>query len=112
MSRIYSDLYGKVMPGALLQIWQAADEIHSLDADGDDLADKAEDVLLVVGAVRVADDLLRVGLVSLNPVLVDHPFQRRPVAEAVLGDFGWDAFKREIAVVRQRSLVFRVSRHA
>jgi len=39
------------MAGVLLQRRQAADEFHGLDADGDDLTDEAENVLLIVGAV-------------------------------------------------------------
>jgi len=65
-----------------------ADELHRLDAHGDDLTDESQDVFLVVGAVGVADDLFRVGLVAFDAILVNHPFQRRAVAEPVIEHLG------------------------
>ena len=45
------------------------------------LAEQAQDVLRVVGAVGVVDDAA--ALVGLDAVLVDHPFEGGAVAEAV-----------------------------
>jgi len=52
------------------------------------LADEADDLFLVVGALGIEDDLLGVILGALDAVLVYHPLQGAAVAEAVVGDFG------------------------
>mgnify|MGYP002388012714 CR=1 FL=1 len=58
------------------------DNIDRLEADREHFFDQAQDVLRVVGVVRIVDDLgARVGR---DPVLVDHPIQGRAVAQAVL----------------------------
>lgn len=51
------------------------------EGDGDDLADEAEDVVVVVGAVGVVDDA-GAGIGG-DAVLVDHSFEGGAVAEAV-----------------------------
>jgi hypothetical protein len=52
-----------------------------LEGEGDDLADEAEDVLFIIGAVGVGGDVG--ALVGGDLVLVDDPFEGGAVAEAV-----------------------------
>jgi hypothetical protein len=70
----------------------------------DDLANEAEDALEVVFTVGVVDDAET--LVGGDLVLVDYPFERRAVAEAIFGDLGRDAAQGEEAVVAKVGLVF------
>jgi hypothetical protein len=42
-----------------------------------------------------------------RPVLVDHPFERRAIAEAILGDLGRDAVQSEQGVGAELGPVFR-----
>ena len=56
-------------------------DLDRLQADADHLADEAQDVLRVVGAVGVVDDAA--AFVGFDAVLVDHPFEDGAVAEAV-----------------------------
>ena len=86
-----------------LQFWQRVDNCHRLQADGDDLADQADDVFAVVGAVGVVGDAA--ALVGRDLVLVDDPLQGRAVAEAVFEGLGRDAGQREEVVVDERGLV-------
>ncbi len=72
------------------------DEADSFKGDGDDLADKADDVLGIVGAVGVVDDA-GAG-VGGDAVLVDNPFEGAAVAEAVFVDLGRDAAEDEEAI--------------
>jgi hypothetical protein len=65
----------------------------------DDLADEADDVLGVVFAVGVVDDAG--ALVGRELVLVDDPFERGAVAEAIFGDLGRGAAQREEGVVAE-----------
>jgi hypothetical protein len=51
---------------------QGLDDFQGFEADGDDLADEADDVLLVI-AVGVAGDLAL--FVALDAVLVDDPVE-------------------------------------
>ncbi len=53
------------------------------------LPHQAHDVFGVVGAVGVAADAAV--LVFCDLILIDHPFQRAAVAEAIFEDFGRDA---------------------
>ena len=74
------------------------------EGDGDDLADEAEDVVVVVGAVGVVDDA-GAG-VGGDAVLVDHPFEAGAVAEAVVVGGGGDAAQEQEVVVAEFGLVF------
>ena len=75
------------------------------ERDGDDLADEAEDVSGVVGAVGVVDDA-GAGVYG-DAVLVDDPFEGGAVAEAVVEGGGWDAAQGEEVVVAEFGFVFR-----
>ena len=79
------------------QRWQARDNPLRLQADGNHLADQADDVLLVVGAIGVARDVA--ALVAADAILVDHPFQRGPVAQAVVERLRGNAGQRQEVVV-------------
>jgi hypothetical protein len=79
--------------------------LYGFERDVDDLAEKAEDVLGVVFTVGVVDDVG--ALVGGDLVLVDYPFDRRAVAEAILGDFGREAAEGEESVVAKLGFVFR-----
>lgn len=68
---------------------EIADEADGFEADGDDLADEANDVLGIVRAVGVVDDAG--AFVGGDAVLVDHPFEGAAIAEAVFVDFGRNA---------------------
>ena len=63
-----------------LQSGQGFDPAHRFEADPDDLADQAHDVLGVVGAVGVGDDSAL--LVFAHRVLVNHPFNCAPRSPA------------------------------
>ena len=73
------------------------------DGDGDDLADEAEDVFFVVGAVGVAGD--EAVVVFGDAVLVDNPIEGAAIAESVFEGFGRDAVEGEETVVDKGALV-------
>ena len=83
---------------------QARHDFHRLHAHADHLANQPHNILRILGAVRIVDN--PAALVRLDAVLVDHPLQRRAVAEAVGERFGGDAVQRQEAVVAQLRLVF------
>lgn len=56
-----------------------ADKADSFQADGDDLADEADDVLGVVRAVGIVDDAG--AHVGGDAVLIDDPFEGAAIAE-------------------------------
>ena len=73
------------------------------EAHGDDFADELHDVVRFVFAVRVVGN--GATGVGVGLVLVDHPFQRATVAEAV-GEAGFgDAGEGEEVVIDKRGLV-------
>ena len=61
---------------------QRLHDLYGFQAQADDFADQAHDVLGVVGAVGVVDDAA--ALVGLDAVLVDDPVEGGAVAEAVV----------------------------
>src|SRR6478735_484890 len=61
---------------------QGGDDLHRLEADADHLADKANDVLGVVGPVGVGTDAAA-GVLG-DAVLVDDPLQGAAVAEPIV----------------------------
>jgi len=63
-------------------------ELHRLHPHGHDLTDQTDDVFLVVGPVRIAEDLVGVLLAALDLILIDDPLERGAVAEPVVVDFG------------------------
>ena len=77
---------------------------HSLHAHADHLANQPHNILRILGAVRIVDNAA--ALVGFNAVLVEHPVQRRAVAEAVGERFGGDAVQRQETVVAQLRFVF------
>ena len=85
------------------QLGQGFHDVHGCQADGNDLTDKAHDVLRIVGAIGIVDDAA--ALVGRDLILVDDPLQRRAVAEAVFVSLGRDAAQGEEVVVAERSLV-------
>lgn len=66
------------------QIGKALDNFDSIEADGDDLADAAEDVLRVFGAAGVVDEAA--AGICFDAELVNPPRQRRPVVEHFAGN--------------------------
>ena len=67
---------------------QSCHNRYIFKADSSFFADEAEDVLGGVGAVEVVDDVA--ALVSLHPILVDHPLQCRPVTQSLIaGESGF-----------------------
>ena len=83
---------------------EGGDELLGFEGDGDDLADEAEDVFGVVGAVGVVDDA-GAG-VGGDAVLVDDPFEGGAVAEAVIEGGGGDAAQEQEVVVAEFGFVF------
>lgn len=79
-------------------------DAHRLDAHGDDLADEADDVLRVVGAVGIAGDAA--AGVGGDAVLVEHPIERGAVAEAVVERLRRHARQRQVRVDDHGGLVF------
>ena len=74
---------GSLTYPALFSQWRKArHDIVRLQAHGYHLAEETHDVLLVVGSVWVARDVAV--LVAADAILVDHPFQGGPIAEAVV----------------------------
>jgi hypothetical protein len=61
---------------------EGGDDLLGFEGDGDDLADEAEDLALVILAVGVVSDTG--AWVSGYAVLVDYPFEDRAVAEVVV----------------------------
>ena len=76
----------------------------SFEGDGDDLADEAEDVFGIVGAVGVVDDT-GAG-VGGDAVLIDDPFEGGAVAEAIVVGGGGDAVEEKEVVVAEFGFVF------
>jgi len=72
---------------------EALQDADGFEADADDLADETDDVLVGVGAVGVGGDAG--AFVGLDAVLVNHPFEGAPVAEAVVKCFRKDARERQ-----------------
>jgi hypothetical protein len=70
-------------------VGQGVDDGYGFQADADDLADQADDVLGIVVAVGVAGDAA--ALVGADLVLIDDPFQGTAVAQAVFQGGGRDA---------------------
>ena len=70
---------------------QALDNLHRLEADGDDLGDEAEDVPGVVGAIGVVGDAA--AFVRADLVLVNDPFEGGTVPEPVFVSLGRDAIE-------------------
>ena len=85
------------------EFWQRPDDFHGFQADGNNLSDEAHDVFSVVGAVGIVNDAA--ALVGRDLVLVDDPFQRRAVAEAIVVRLCWNALQRQEFVVDERGLV-------
>ena len=83
---------------------EGGDDLLGFEGDGDDLADEAEDVFGVVGAVGVVDDA-GAG-VGGDAVLVDDPFEGGAVAEAVVEGGGGDAAQEQEVVVAEFGFVF------
>ena len=86
------------------QLRQPFQNLYRLQTHANDLADQAHDILWILGAVGVVGDAA--ALVSLDAVLVDHPFEGGAVAKAVVEHFAGDAIQGEEAVVAQLRLVF------
>jgi len=84
---------------------QGFHEFNCFQAHANDLADEAHDVFGVVGAVGVGADAAV--LVFRHLVLVNHPFERAAIAQAVFKGLGWDAAKRQGIVYFERAVVFR-----
>ena len=80
-TRHASRLFTLLLPNP--QLRQPRHDLDRLQADADHLAEQAQDVLRIVGAVGVVDDAA--AFVGLDAVLVDHPFEGGAVAEAVGG---------------------------
>jgi hypothetical protein len=75
--------------------------VLGFEGDGDDLADEAEDVVVVVGAVGVVEDAgAGVGgdAVLVRRSLRPDPFEGGAVAEAVVEGGGGDAAEEEKVV--------------
>jgi hypothetical protein len=90
---------------AKVQRGQSPNNLLGFEGDGDDLADEAEDVLRVVGAVGVVDDAG--AFVGRDLVLVDDPFDGGAIAEAVVEGGGGDPAEEEEVVVAEFGFVFR-----
>lgn len=84
---------------------QVVNQPNRLKRNGNHLADEANDVLGIVGAVRVVDDVG--ALVGRDAVLINDRFEGAAIAEAVFVDFGRDAAEGEEGVVLELSLVLR-----
>lgn len=87
--------------------WQSGElpyQADGFEADGDDLADEADYVFGVAGAVWVVD-YAGAG-VGGDSVLVDYPLEGAAVAQAVLLDFGRDAGEGQESVVAELGFVF------
>ena len=72
-----------------LRLRQRLHDLHGLQAQADELADQARDVVWGVGAVGVVDD--GSGGVGFDAVLVDDSFEGGAAAEAVGEGGGGDA---------------------
>jgi hypothetical protein len=81
-----------------------ANDSYGFKSDGDDLSDEAEDVLWIVGAIRIVGDAAT--LVGRDLILIDDPFERGAVAEAVVEGFFRDVGKGKEVVVDQSCFVF------
>ncbi len=86
-------------PAATLFFYRrkARDDLVRLQAYGNHLAKKSHDVLLIVIAVWVAHDLPM--FVATDAILVDHPLQRRPIAEPIFEDLCGNARQCQEVVV-------------
>jgi len=93
--------------GRKVERGEGGDDLLSLQRDGDDLADEAEDVFGVVGAVGVVDDAGAGEWRRLGTVLVVDwdPFEGGAVAEAVVVG-GGDAAEEQEVVVAEFGFVF------
>lgn len=80
-----------------------ADEADGSKADGDDLADEADDVSGIVLAIWVVEDAG--ALIGGNAVLVDEPFEGAAVAESVPVDLCRDSAQGEEGVVLELGFV-------
>jgi hypothetical protein len=76
---------------------QVVNQPNRLKRNGNHLADEANDVLGIVGAVRVVDDVG--ALVGRDAVLINDRFEGAAIAEAVFVDFGRDAAEGEEAAI-------------
>jgi hypothetical protein len=86
-----------------LQHPELPNKLDCFEADGDHLADEADDVFRIVGAVRVVDDA-GAG-VGGDAVLVDDPLKGAAVAEFVFVNVGRDAAEGEEIVVTELGFV-------
>ena len=67
------------------------------------MADEPENVLRIIGPVGIVRDAA--ALVSRDLILVDDPFERRTIAEAVFERFSRDTAEGEELVVDERGFV-------
>ena len=79
-------------------------ELYGFQAHADDLAHEAHDVFRVVGAVGIGADAAV--LVFGHLVLVNHPFERAAIAQAVFKGFGRNPAQRQGIVHLERAVVF------
>ena len=93
----------------MVQRRQSFHYLPRLQAHCDDLAEEADDVFGVVGAVGVVGDAA--AFVGAHLVLVNHPFEGGTVAETVLIRLGQDAVQREEVVGGERGLVLGEAHH-
>ncbi len=84
---------------------QGFHEFNCFKAHANDLAHEAHNVFGVVGAVGVGADAAV--LVFRHLALVNHPFERAAIAQAVFKGFGWNTAQRERIVHLERAVVFR-----
>src|SRR5665213_4129945 len=89
----------------LPQRWQHIYNLNRLQTHGDDFADQADYVFLVVVAVGVAGGVAV--FVLADAVLVYHPFHRAAVAALVVEHLRRDAAQGQEIIVDDGGLVFR-----
>jgi hypothetical protein len=68
------------------------------------LCNQPLDVLRIVGAVGVVSD--SAASVGADLILVDYPFERGTIAQAIFKDFGRNATQSQKVVVDERVFVF------
>ena len=76
---------------------------HGFKAHANDLDHEPHGIFGIVGAVGVGADAAV--LVFRHLVLVNHPFQRAAIAQAVFKGFGWNAAQRQGIVYLERAAV-------
>ena len=88
----------------MLQGRQPVNNVYCFQTDRDNLSNQTEDILWIFRTIRIILDAAP--FVYLHAILIDHPLQRRAIAQPIIKHFRRDALQREELVVFQTRLVF------